>query len=930
MTFSRSACRLALFVALLGLPAGALAQDATLTGTVTDPSGGVLPGVAVTATHLASGNVFTSASDERGQYHFATLRVGQYRMTAELSGFATVTKDGIELLVGQRATLDMQMQLSTVAENVTVAGGAPIIDTTESKVASNIDPRQMQALPINGRNWLDLTIFSPGSRSNSVTEAPLPRDNGSFQLNLDGQQVTSTISASSFGSPHYARDSIAEFQFVTNRFDVTQGRSAGVAVNAVTKSGANVFAGSAYGYFRDSSLNAADFVAHRVLPYSDQQIGGTLGGPIVQNKVQFFVAYEGERQPQTYVFTTPFPAFNQSFTGNNIQNVADVKVDDQLSSKTRLSIRANKYTYNQPYNPVNTGGGATAGSAAHTQIWSEQLFASLNRVISDKTVNEIKGGYTDYRFYNAAYVLSPTIQLTGFTIGNPSNYPERFGEARWSIRDDFTTYHGAHEIKFGGEYLHNLVYANWPLDAQGIITAQRGPIPANITSLFPNLNDPTTWNLAALSPITSQYVQAFGPNYILDPEQIFGVWAQDNWSITHRLTLNLGLRYDVDLGVLKPSVSVPPFLVPGSPGHSNSNDFGDLGPRTGFNYKLTDDGKTLVRGGYGLYFAQVTNNQAHDTYLYSEIAQVFIQNTGAPDFAANPFGGVTPSYALAKQYPQSIQIYAPGVKTPYAHQATVGVQRQVGDNQSITIDYVYTGTRRDWNVRNANLAYDPTTGANLPFTIVADRPYPTFGYVKEFFSDGRSNYNGLQTSWTKRFSNRWQATATYALSKMMDDSTPYSSTPDNSFNMAAEYAPSTADQRHRATFNGIWDLPHDFQVSGVYFFGSGFHFNDVWGGDLRNTGGTSSGRLKPDGTIVPRNSFVGLPIQRMDVRLTKRFNLGGSLKVDAIAELFNVFNHVNYGSYVLAESLATYGQPTQSTDLAYQPRMGQLAIHFIF
>src|SRR5207249_9553584 len=161
------------------------------------------------------------------------------------------------------------------------------------------DQRQMQELPVNGRNWLDLTQLAPGSRANAgggnAGDDPLPRGNGTYQLNVDGQQVTNT-STISFGQPHFSRDAIAEFEFISNRFDASQGRSSGIQVNAVTKSGTNTLSGSMVGNFRNSDWNAQDPVLHRVLPYSNQQISGTVGGPIAQNKTHFFGNYEYERQ----------------------------------------------------------------------------------------------------------------------------------------------------------------------------------------------------------------------------------------------------------------------------------------------------------------------------------------------------------------------------------------------------------------------------------------------------------------------------------------------------------------------------------------------------------------------------------------------------------------------------------------------------------
>jgi len=290
---------------ILALPVTGYAQEATLSGTVADTTGGVLPGVTVTAIHEATGNTFEAVTDERGAYQIP-VRTGVYRITAQLLGFATVTQSGLELLVGQQAVVNLQLAPSTVQESVTVTAETPLVDMTQSSQASNIDPRQLSELPVNGRNWLDLTMLAAGSRINTVASDDLmPKASvGNSQLNVDGHQVTSTISATGFGQPHYSRDSIAEFEFVANRFDATQGRSAGVQVNAVTKSGTNTFTGSTAGYFRHDSMNAADFIVHRVLPYSNQQFSTTFGGPIRKDRIHFFANYEYEREPSTQTYTT--------------------------------------------------------------------------------------------------------------------------------------------------------------------------------------------------------------------------------------------------------------------------------------------------------------------------------------------------------------------------------------------------------------------------------------------------------------------------------------------------------------------------------------------------------------------------------------------------------------------------------------------------
>ena len=266
--YARIGRRLLVVGALLLLPTLAFAQDATLGGTVVDSTGGVLPGATLTAVHEASGNTFEGVTDERGVYRISA-RAGVYRLTVAMPGFSNVIRPGIELLVGQQLAINFELAPSTVQESITVTGEAPLLDITSSVMGGNIDPRQTQELPVNGRDWLALTTLAPGMRANATDLGPTTGErlgNREFQLNIDGQEV-SVAQGGNRGQPRFSRDAIGEFQFLSSRFDATQGRSTGLMVNAITKSGTNVSAGSFSGYFRDDNFNAADFLAGNVLPY---------------------------------------------------------------------------------------------------------------------------------------------------------------------------------------------------------------------------------------------------------------------------------------------------------------------------------------------------------------------------------------------------------------------------------------------------------------------------------------------------------------------------------------------------------------------------------------------------------------------------------------------------------------------------------------
>ena len=958
--------RLLVISAILALPVTGYAQEAVVSGTVTDSTGGVLPGVTVTALHEASGNTFLGVTDEHGAFRLP-VRTGAYRITVELAGFTSVTRGGLELLVGQQAVVNLQLVPSGVQESVTVTGEAPLIDISSSTVSGNIDPRQMQELPLNGRNWMDLALLAPGSKRN---EGGVPDNRqGYAQVNVDGQAVTVLYGNTSDDQPNFSKDAIAEFELITNRFDATQGRSAGLQLNAVTKSGTNTFSGLFSGYFRHDRFNAADFIQRRVIPYSNQQLSGTFGGPIVKDKIHFFGNYEFEREPQTVTYSSPFPSFNVDQPNTRRERKGIARLDVQFTSQTRLAVRGQQYY--QIF--FDGGGGAVHPSRAQQQErYTKQVLGTLTQVLSNRAVNEIKAGFAFYDFDRHSLVKwqggcipnnpvgcpgSPTIELRGYSFGGPGN--NHFWQDMYSIRDDFArtfTQGGRHVMKLGGEYIRHMSGSQWCAFCFPQIAGRNAAPPANIEALIPVWNDLSTWNLAALSPIITEVSQAVsntGFRYDV-PQHIAAGWVQDDWTVTPRLTLNLGLRWDLQAGVNSEKVTLLPWLPGDLP-----YDWNNFGARLGAAFSLND--RTVLRGGYGTFYTQAITDGAQQTALYTVSTISEVRNDGRPDFASNPFNGPVPSYegvlgnacdiALRPGCVRRAFLYEinhPWRELPYSHQASIGVQRQFGTMMSVEANYVYTGGRMEESSYNMNLTYDPATGANYPFSDISKRAFPEWGAVFGEFLEGWSNYHGLETAFTKRFSQRWQASATYTLSALRDaQAVPFQYELVNGrptrravgFPLAPDYGGdytlAATDQRHRAVFNGIWDVGYGFQLSGVYFYGSGKRYGNSYGGDTRDRGAASSSfpilaRVRPDGTMLIRNSFVGEPIHRVDLRVQQHFRLAGRAGVDAIVEAFNLFNHANYGSYVLQESSRNYGEPSFNRNIAYQPRILQLAFRFTF
>jgi len=393
----RVVTRLFCISVMLALPVAVFAQEATINGTITDSTGAVLPGVSVVAVHAASGNTFEAVTNERGAFRIAA-RVGIYQISAMLPGFGTVMRRELELLVGQQATVNLQMSPAAVQESVTVTEEAPLISTTTSSIGGNVDPRQTQELPVNGRDWLTLSTLAPGMRANATDLGPTTGErngNREFQLNMDGQEV-SVAQGGNRGQPRFSRDAIAEFQFLASRFDATQGRSTGLQVNAITKSGSNVANGSFSGYFRDDAFNAADFITGKVLPYSNQQLSATYGGPILRDRLHFFANYEREREPQTLTFNTPYPRFNVELTGTKRTEMAGLRLDYQLSSRTRLMIRGNTFIYKNPYELQSTQVGSHPSAVEDFRRHSDEAFANMTRVVNNRMVNEVRVGFNSH------------------------------------------------------------------------------------------------------------------------------------------------------------------------------------------------------------------------------------------------------------------------------------------------------------------------------------------------------------------------------------------------------------------------------------------------------------------------------------------------------------------------------------------------------
>ena len=982
------------FIVLLTflLPALALAQNATLAGNVTDNSGGVVPGVTVTVTDMDTGRSQTSVTNENGQYRFPLLPAGTYRLAAEIPGFASVVMEGLELLVGQSAQVPLQLGLAGVEETVTVTGESPLVDVLSSEVAGNVDRRMMDDLPIQGRNWMALSLLVKGVTGNDTANnrPGIVRDEH-FKLNLDGQDITQQTASSGFGQPKFSREAIAEFEIVTQQFDITQGRSAGMQVNAITRSGTNTLGASFYGYFRDESLNGADFVAGEVLPFENQQIGGTIGGAIVEDKLHYFVSYEYERQPQE-VFAQPTNLPEQSFSLASpiTQHSFTARVDHSVSDRDVLSYRTSYWDLLRLQDLGSSG--HLSNTRDRTQD-SFNLLGTWTRLWNDTLVSDVKVGYNGFSWVNlltyaddlntkpgaggtcAQDFGSTTDQVNcqtnyvfpGLTIGGPRNYPQRFTQDRFSVRTSFNWNKGNHDIKFGGEYLNWVDGDEWHLLERGEMIFDE--LPDDIDRRFPQASalDPSGWDVSGLDSTANRFNQNVGDWTIHIPRPTWAIWLGDTWQAGQNLTLNFGIRYDLDWGALAPPdiTTTAPFAGASSGREAGSplfkhdiRDLDNIAPRFGFAYDVGGEGDLVIRGGSGIFYTVSSSNVTFSQQSFNgeRLLVNSFSNDGLPGFVDDPTRGVTAAQIIAGEAPlppQAPRVIAHDFVMPYTWQTSVGFQKQFGTNWAVEGDMVYWKEYNSPYAVDPNENIDPVTG--YPAPRVVGRPDPGYTTIRYISSPGNMDYAALQTGLRRRFRDNFQMGATWTLMFMKNDQhagSGWGYHPNNWTDPRSEWARSTDFQRNTVRVNGMYQMGHGVAVSGAYLFGSGNRFRTVISGNplgrrvsqnrLNLTGAPIPIRPEmldrfdgPDtigmgpGNELPRNALLGNALHRLDLRLTKVFDFG-VIRVTGIAELFNVLNHENFGGYQTTVNRSNFGNPTQNLDVAYGPRSAQFAFRIEF
>jgi hypothetical protein len=890
---------------VLAAPSGAQVAQAELRGTIFDTSGAALPGVTVTATETQTGTSRTSVTSPTGTYVMPALPVGTYTVKAELSGFTTLTKEGIRLAVGESASLDFKLTVAAIAETVTVTGESPLVDTKKSDLSGRIDQKQVEGLPLNGRTWTDLVALVPGARGRPGDIQAGSSGSDMAKYNVDGVDVTNQCCGGS--NQNYSQENIAEFQVLTNRYDAEYGRVNGAIINAITKAGSNDLRGTAFGYFRNSKFgDAPNFYTGVVAPFDQKQTGLNAGGPIVKNKAFFFGSFEYNDLVATAHPNTGIAAFDVDAPAGTTKYMTTGRADIQINDKHRLFGRFSNYSSNQ-LNVSVSGNTAISGGYSYP-VKNNDFSLGETWVVSEWMVNEVRLGASAINNKLDSNCYCVQLVFPSATLGSPANSPQWWKEMNIQANDLMSYYvpnfKGEHSMKFGFQFFRPHFWGAFPDPAFGSFMFAKDPT---------DFNDPSTY------PAPTRYTIPLGDTSYTIMNPTYGMFYQDNWTLSKKITVNLGIRYDLETGTTNADLQSPI-----QPGH-RPLDKNNIAPRIGFAYDIRGDGRSVVRGGVGRYFDKVMLNLTSNERRLI-LGQLINVNITSPSFT-NPLGGKTYQDYLNQHIPGSLTLLDNNYETPQNDQESIGLSQQLGSRYAMNVDYVHS---RGWNepmTPSVNFFENPVTHLPEDPTIYG-RPYPQYTNITLTSSTGRSQYDGLQVGFTGR-ANRVQFQGSYTLSRTLDNHNGNrGGTPTNWFNLADEFTYSSSDQRHRFVGNMLTTLPYGLQFSAIYFVGSPRTINVTTNLDPFHLG--YSGRwLDAAGDTIPRNSARTTTDQKVDFRISKTLKVQ-RYAIQGVLDIFNVFDTQNNGTYGMTYGSRTYLQPSTSTNLFYQPRQIQLGIRFIY
>ncbi len=1019
-------------LALLALSIGAQqSATATLEGTVTDANGAVVPNAKVSIRSTDTGFTREVTTDASGIYRLPTLPPGNYQLLVSAAGFAEGKFSGIALTVGQKLNLDLTLKVSGVGETIEITDSAPVVETTRTSVSGSVNSKAVSDLPVNGRNFLDFVTLTPGVVRDSTRQGDLSFGGQRGTLNsiqIDGVDNNNNFFGQALGrtgsgrAPYqFSQDAVQEFQVNTNSFSAEFGRAAGGTINVVTKSGTNQWHGTAFEFFRDRILNANslrrdgnleaaaqapalipvgfryDTVSKTIVGQADKpayhfnQFGGNLGGPVKKDRAFFFFNYDGQRNTRPIIAAlgaqAPSDAASQAglarllplvknYTLGFNQDVYLAKFDWQLDEANRLSLRYNRQNF-KGRNLENSGPTSAEEHSGSSNVTTDTYGITLNTAFSPSLLNEFRAQVAfdkEPGIANTDNAEGNVLQggTTAYIFGRNSFSPRATNEDKFQFVNNVTYINGKHSLKGGVDVIIEKIENFFPGNFGGRYFFQA----TNGFAEFGNHFNPASTGYR----FVSRYQQSFAgdgtsgaltrPNY-----NDYGLFVQDDWRVTNNLTVNLGVRYDVQQLAPPKTANLDPRLA--AAGLSTTQfhqDYNNIAPRFGFAFNPKDG--LVIRGGYGLFYGRtpaIALGTAHSNNGVSVIG-LTLNNVRLPFEYPNRFLDLNAIRALGgTAATPDIFIFDKNYQQPYTQQGSLGVEYEVAKNLSIGASYLYVKGTQLSRTRDLNLGpltATPITiqgGGSLSFlrhagTTAPTRPVGGFGRISQFEGSADSNYNALAVTVNKRLARNFQMLASYTWSKVIDNVPDQTSVvvgggddakqAQQSFVLSDDRGLGVADTPHRLVASGSWDLNyfsslqgpgrvllHGWQLAGILQVASNPPFSELVGADLNNDGNNRTDRTPG----VGRNTLRKGKFAAVDFRLTKTFFFGeDKVRLQFIGELFNAFNRLNIGAYQgnryrvtgLNTPTATltprfdYLFPTaQVTD---GQRIGQLAVKIIF
>jgi hypothetical protein len=947
-----------LFIASVA-PASAQTRStsADLTAVVLDPSGAVVAGATVTVTSLSTNLERTAVSGGDGRIDVPAVAPGTYRVRAEAAGFSPHVYEGVEMRLGGVTSLEIVLEVAGVAEKVTVAGEATLLNLGQAVVASVVSTEQIDRLPINGRNFISFSLITPGVVGDRMPMQGASATSGlafggqrarSNNVTVDGldnnDEVVGSVRAT------FSQEAVREFQVMVQSYSAEFGKASSGVVNIVTRSGTNTVEGIGFGYFRDDTLNAREYFEkfdpgglatnRPKAPYRQKQFGGVIGGPLQKDRTFFFGSFERldvaannfvniddtrlvavpGRAPQTaagLLRAAGFPIETGYVPYDVTANQFLVKFDHNLNSAQGLTFR---YSYADGYNEnLESWGGLVARSRGALLDNRDHMFAASHQaVLSTRTVNELRFQFAD-RDQQVLPLDStcsgvcdqpneggPTVEIAGVaSAGRHRVNPQLRRNTRYQVLDTLSSQRGSHLWKAGVDVsLVTHPESSLPLHFGGRYIF--APLPA-IPGVLPA---PVSAIQAFALGLPGAYVQGYGNSESEYTTSDLALFIQDSWRLDPRVTLQAGLRYQTQFW---PDRS---YTVPGRDTYTLPADRNNLAPRLGLSWLLPGREDTSIRAAYGVYFDNIVSAALGVTDLINGQAagvRTLVARFPSSLAAWNAPGRRLPEGALGT-FPSLVISLDPDLKASYAHQFSTGIDHAIG-TMTLSANFAYV---RGFN-QLGTIDYNPLLpglGAGRRPADIDGRP-GTSASVLQYTAYADTWYRGLSVAARKRLGDRTQLQASYVLSKAEDLSSDFQSSfmpqdngrgrdPNNpdglpeGFDPYAERGPSLQDQRHRFVFSGWYEAPGAIQISGIVTIASGVPFNILAGSDLNGDGDGGSfpsdraRRIPGDArSWVPRNHGRLPSDASVDVRVSRRFRKGVST-IEPMVEVFNLFNRANF------------------------------------